>query len=174
MSELIDLILADERLDASEISLNLTEVMLHGVLKEVCEDKRPLAGDHALILACDRQTSVKGDWTLLRIALSNLIDNALKYSPPKSSVEISVTCDGDNAVIRVSDRGPGISPEDQPHIFEKFYRSAKTSQVHGAGLGLFIVKRIVDLHDGNISIDSQPGAGATFTVELPLRSPSEH
>ncbi len=169
MSDLIDVCLADDRLDSNMMALKIAEFELGAVLSELCEDKRPFAGNRPLTVTCDRPVFVEADLTLLRIGFSNLIDNALKFSPPKSPVSVSVTSDGEGAMVRVTDCGPGISLEEQPRIFEKFFRSTKADRVRGAGLGLYIVRRIVDLHGGSIAVDSRPGAGATFIVWLPLK-----
>ncbi|TAN59612.1 MAG: histidine kinase, partial [Magnetospirillum sp.] len=143
MADLIDVCLADDRLDSTMMSLKLSTGDLGALLTELCEDKQPFAGNRPLALACDRPTAIEADFTLLRIGFSNLIDNALKFSPQGSPVEITIASDGEGAMVRVTDHGPGISLEEQPHIFEKFFRSTKADRVRGAGLGLYIVRRIV-------------------------------
>lgn len=168
MTDLIDVCLADDRLESSVITLSLAEVELRSALAELCEDKRPLAGNRPILIHCEHPTRIKADNTLLRIAFSNLIDNALKFSPPDAAVEIDVAVAADSVTVSIADHGPGIRPEDQDRIFEKFYRSTQTDRIRGAGLGLFIVKRIVELHHGAIAIDSRPGAGTTLAVTLPL------
>jgi len=171
MTDLMDVFLADERLECGQILLDLTQVELRAILNEVCQDRRSTAGDRFRLAVGDRPITVRGDVTMLRIAFSNLIDNALKFSPPDRPVGIAITQDDDSATIRVSDQGPGISLEDQAHIFEKFYRSPRTDHVRGVGLGLFIVKRIIEFHGGAIAVDSRPGAGTTVMVVLPLDRP---
>ena len=103
--------------------------------------------------------------------LGILLDNALKYSPPGSPVEVRLSSMGDHAVIEVRDHGPGIEPEHQQHIFDRFYRVETSRTTRGAGLGLAIAKDLVDRHGGTIAVSSTPGEGATFTVSLP---PMEH
>ena len=170
MSDLIDVCLADDRLDSTMMSLQVAGVELGAIVTDLCDDKRPFAGNRSLTVTCGRPIGIEADLTLLRIAFSNLIDNALKFSPSGSAVEVHIGGDGEGAMIRVIDHGPGISLEEQSRIFEKFYRSTKADRVRGAGLGLYIVRRIVDLHGGSIAVDSRPGAGATFIVWLPLKS----
>jgi signal transduction histidine kinase len=101
-------------------------------------------------------------------AILNLIDNAIKYSPNKSEVELMLEKTPNKALVSVIDKGPGILEEDIPHIFNRFYRGSKTDQVLGSGLGLSIVKSIVNLHQGEIKVKSAKGKGSTFVVVLPL------
>jgi signal transduction histidine kinase len=113
--------------------------------------------------------SIKMDVDLMRQVLQNLIENAIKYSPPGSSVLVS-TEEGEGWVsVQVADQGPGIPEDELPHIFMKFYRSrnAKASTIKGSGLGLYLARYFVELHKGRITVDSSPGAGSTFTVDLP-------
>lgn len=169
MSELIDVCLADDRIDSSAMQLHADRVDVARMLADICDDKRPFTGDRELVLQGGARAEVTADSTLLRIAFSNLIDNALKFSPPRTSVSVDVFADGEAVRVRVADEGPGIAIEEQSRIFEKFYRSTKSDRVRGAGLGLYIVKRIMDLHGAAISVDSQRGKGAAFEIWLPIR-----
>jgi len=169
MSELIDVCLADDRLDSSAMQLQTDRVDVARMLADICDDKRPFAGHRDLILNAPGPVWLVADSTLLRIAFSNLIDNALKFSPSHTPVTIDVLAEADAVKIRVADQGPGIAVEEQPRIFEKFYRSTKSDRVRGAGLGLYIVKRIMDLHDAAISVDSQRGMGTAFDIWLSRR-----
>ena len=111
---------------------------------------------------------IKGDFVLLEQVLTNLIENAHKYSPPMLPIAISAAVEGQNLVLSVADRGPGINEAEVPKLFEKFYRSASTSHVFGTGLGLSIVKGIVEAHGGSISARNNAGEGAVFSVILPI------
>jgi signal transduction histidine kinase len=115
---------------------------------------------------------VYGDADQLKQVLVALIDNALKYTPYEGLVTLSLTTDNDDAVIKVSDTGIGILPEDLPHIFERFYRAdrARSRDHGGTGLGLTIVQNILQEHEGNIEVESTPGRGSTFTLKLPVAS----
>ncbi len=142
----------------------------------LCELARHAAG---LFTACgsERQISVSapaGEVTVVcdpvRIeqVLSNLLSNALKYSPPDSAVEVSVASAGDGAVIAVRDHGVGIPPDEHEKVFEPFRRASTSPDgVPGIGLGLSVVRRIVEAHHGRIELQSTPGHGSTFTVRLP-------
>jgi PAS domain S-box-containing protein len=168
MADLMDICLADDRLESASLTLSPQPVEMVKVLRDLCDDKRPLAGARQLVLQADGPLGITADPTLLRIAFSNLIDNALKFSPAETRVEIRAMIDGDGLMVSVRDNGPGIALEEQPRIFEKFYRSTKADRVRGGGLGLYIVRRIVELHDGCVAVDSRPGKGATFVVWLPV------
>src|SRR5690606_35959131 len=104
----------------------------------------------------------------LRQLVANLVENAIKYTPPGGEIGVSLETKGDFLVLRVRDTGIGIPKKDQPYIFDKFFRTDQAiDQFKGTGLGLSIVKRIVEQHQGRIWVDSEPGHGSVFTVMLP-------
>lgn len=172
-TSLIDTCLSDDWLDSTVMTLKNTSLDLERLLAEVCDEKRTLTGSQRLIVDLCSAPPILGDGTLLRVVFSNLLDNAIKYAPPLSQIDVRMTCTDHEVTVAVSDRGPGIVPNEQESIFEKFFRSTASGQTSGAGLGLYIVKRIVDLHGARIAVNSQPGAGATFTVHFPLHAEPE-
>ena len=111
--------------------------------------------------------TVWGDEIRLQQILLNLGDNAVKFTPPQGRIYITASAVGEELLLVVADTGPGIAPEDMPHIFNRFYRG-RGSAASGSGLGLAIVKRIVDAHGGRVEATNNPSGGATFTVRLPL------
>jgi len=113
-------------------------------------------------------SNAHADESLLRHIFSNLITNAVKYSPNATPVIFSAHRDGTDAIFTVQDQGIGIPEQDIPNLFEAFYRCTNVGEITGTGLGLVIVKRCVDLHGGTIHLDSTPGTGTTFTIRLPL------
>lgn len=115
------------------------------------------------------RTSVEIDETIVRQIMINLLTNAAKYSPQSSAIYLKVQCEESAIVLQVQDRGIGIPPEEQPHLFEAFYRCSNVKSVRGSGLGLAVVKTCVDAHNGEISIISQIGQGTTVTVTLPTK-----
>ena len=111
------------------------------------------------------QTVIEGNEELLKRVFSNLLDNACKYSPDHEA-KILISSDAKSCVVKFKDQGIGISPEDMPHIFNPFYRSSNATPVPGFGIGLSICQRIVDLHHGTISVESELGRGSEFQVHL--------
>ena len=109
-----------------------------------------------------------GSEELLRQVWINLLNNAIRYTPPGGEIGVELRRIGGEAVVRVWDTGMGMTPEVQSHIFEKYYQGAAEDKKHGLGLGLSIVHRIIELTEGRIEVDSQPQQGSSFTVYLPL------
>ncbi len=130
--------------------------------------------DHTFVLGAP--TPVTGAWDASRLdqVITNLVSNALKYSPEGGEVRVTVRQHDDLAEVRVQDQGIGISAEAQAHLFQPFARLATGNQgIPGVGLGLYITAQIVARHGGQITLDSQPGAGSTFIVRLPLAPPAQ-
>ena len=130
------------------------------------------AGEREIAVhVADGLPCVLGDADALSRVCSNLLENAVKYTPPGSTVDVTVQhmTPGDQVVLQVTDRGPGIPPEDLPHIFDRFRRST-TGNADGVGLGLYIVRTLVAAHGGEVHVDSIVDEGTTFTVSLPAGS----
>ena len=106
-------------------------------------------------------------------AVSNLLDNALKYTPQGGTVTASVEGEPDQVVLSVNDTGPGISDHDLPHVFDRFFRGDRSRSLPGTGLGLNLTLAIARAHGGDVKVTSVPGQGSTFTMTLP-RSPLPH
>jgi signal transduction histidine kinase len=104
---------------------------------------------------------------LLRHIFSNLLSNALKYSPQGGRVLFRVTADEEGVLLEVSDQGIGIPEDELGHLFESFHRASNVGSIPGTGLGLAIVRNAVDMHGGSLTVRSQAGAGSCFTVRLP-------
>jgi Signal transduction histidine kinase len=113
---------------------------------------------------------VSGDPARLRQLVGILVDNAIRHAPPGTRVDVQVRTDGTDALLTVDDAGPGIRPEDLPHVFDRFYRAAGAPG-GGTGLGLAIAAWIVERHGGRIAASNRDGGGARFTVRLPLLRP---
>src|SRR5256884_7127017 len=115
-----------------------------------------------LVTQVSAPASINADKDLLREAVANLVDNALRVSPPGAQVRLSVDRGSSGPLITVADNGPGIEEDRLPRLFERFQRSDS-----GSGLGLAIARRVVERHGGTIRVKTEPGAGSTFTIELP-------
>jgi signal transduction histidine kinase len=118
--------------------------------------------------------AVSGDREALRSAVQNIVGNAVKYSPAGATVDVSAEASEGRVRIRVSDRGLGIDADDLPHIFKAFFRGKRAldAQVRGSGVGLSVVRHVIDAHNGRIRVDSRPGEGTTVTVDLPATDAS--
>ena len=144
-------------------------VDLETVVVQAIEVARALEPDRPLNVET-RHTVVVGDRSRLRQLVDNLLANVRAHTPPAAPVRISLTHAGTDAVLRVSDSGPGIDPVSLPHVFERFYR-AESSHARpggGSGLGLAIVAALAEAHGGSATVTSEPEKGATFTIRLPL------
>lgn len=158
--------------ESGRLPLDFQSVELDTVLLEVLQQMRTLAsGKVELKLVDIDQVLVRGDRDRLKQVMLNLIANAVNYTPPGGEVRLSLQRRDGQAQLLVEDSGPGIPPEDLPHIFDRFYRadpSRKRSENSGFGLGLSIAQWIVQRHGGQIEVESQPGHGARFIVWLPV------
>ncbi|MFZ5882002.1 MAG: ATP-binding protein [Chloroflexota bacterium] len=158
--------------ESGKLSLNLKPVELDVLLVEVFQEMRVLAGAKVRVhLKEIDQLQVSGDRDRLKQVLLNLAANAIQYTPQDGDVYVSLARVSDQARMTVRDTGPGIPPEDLPHIFERFYRAEKSrtrSRASGFGLGLSIAKWIVEHHNGRIEVESKEGKGTTFVIWLPL------
>jgi signal transduction histidine kinase len=145
-------------------------------LKEVTEQAIARVEDRAInknirIVSRLKSVTVSGDEASLVEALVTVLDNAIKYSPPKTEVVVKILKIDSEAKITVKDQGVGISKEDLPHIFERFYRAdtaRSKNEIEGYGLGLSIAKNVINLHHGSIEATSQPDSGTTITIKLPI------
>ncbi|MGD1854475.1 MAG: ATP-binding protein [Leptolyngbyaceae cyanobacterium] len=167
MTQMIDDILVLGKLDAKQLRLNPEPLNLvdfcRNLLTEFPSDQGKLAftGRYKPLVA-------KLDQTLLRSILTNILANALRYTPDGQPVCLSLLRHKDQAVFMVRDTGLGIPPEDYPHLFEPFHRGRNVSNIPGTGLGLSIVKQFVDFQQGDIQVKSRLGEGTTFKISLPL------
>ncbi|MEM7727433.1 MAG: hybrid sensor histidine kinase/response regulator [Cyanobacteria bacterium P01_A01_bin.45] len=128
------------------------------------------SNEPAIYLDCQlTNTQFSIDEELLTCIITNLLSNAVKYSSQESEINFKVNCDRDSIVFTIEDQGIGIPLEDQGKLFDTFYRASNVGEIKGTGLGLAVVKRCVDLHQGSIQFKSQEGLGTTFTVRLPVR-----
>jgi signal transduction histidine kinase len=110
-----------------------------------------------------------GDSKLLHQAFSNLLANAIKYSPGGSRIEVAAHPEADHVIVSIDDQGIGIPAADLAQIFERYARGSNVSGIVGTGIGLYLVKMVVDLHGGRVAVESCEGQGSRFTVRLPLR-----
>jgi PAS domain S-box-containing protein len=174
MDNLVDNLLDLGRIEAG-LGLELGRVKIEPLIDEVINAYRPQAVNKKISLEVDMahdMEEVEVDTPLIRQAVGNLLDNALRYTPAEGRVTVRVYQHNARQVISISDTGVGIAPTDQARLFEKFYRAPRLDDDRegGLGLGLAIVKSIVDQHGGSVAVESRLGSGTTFTIEIPVRS----
>lgn len=175
MTELIDDLLDLGRIEAG-VGILSAPFRLDDIIAAFVDSMRPQAQAKGLTLRLNRAedvTVVIGDASLLRRVISNLLDNAIKYTPDGGTITVGWETRGDRVLISVADSGIGVAKADQVHLFEKFSRIKRreTINIKGSGLGLAIVKSIVEWHGGRVWVDSELGQGSTFYVEIPVGRP---
>jgi signal transduction histidine kinase len=160
------------RIESKEIQLHLRSKDINALLQEVISKCEYLAQQKniRMITEFEPMFSMKIDEDLMRQVFTNLIENAIKYSPENSSILVSTEETEGQVRVQVADQGIGIPESDIPRLFSKFHRAenAKTSDIKGSGLGLYLSNYFVNLHQGKINVESEPNKGSTFTVELPM------
>lgn len=173
MATMVNELIALSKLQGAEALPEMTPVSVDAVIADAIARNQLAAEAHGIAITTGQPSGVqvRADRSLLVTAISNLISNAISYSPQDLPVSVSQKMVGsDMVLIRVTDRGIGIAPDDQKRVFERFFRvdKARSRQTGGTGLGLAIVKHVVANHGGNIKLWSRPGTGSTFTIELPV------
>jgi|SRR5436190_5358933 len=166
-------ILARQPIDAPHV-LEKQPLSLNETIKDCARAAHVLASRKGVRLVAENGSPsivLNGDEDLLKRMILNLLDNAVKYTPVGGDISVELKRQNGNARIVVRDTGIGIPPNDQMHVFDRFYRvdKARSRAQGGAGLGLSIVQWIVDAHEGKITVDSEPGVGTKFTIDLPLQ-----
>ena len=172
LKRVIDQLLTLARAEAGEIAIARDRVDLGALCSSLLDQLELVAQARAIALEYETAAAVVvvGDASWLERLLLNLVDNAIKFTPERGRVAVRLASVEGAAILEVRDSGIGIAPETLPHIFDRFFRAdpARSPAAEGAGLGLALVKWIVDQHRGRISVDSAPGRGSVFTVRLPL------
>jgi two-component system phosphate regulon sensor histidine kinase PhoR len=172
ISDLLDLSKLEETVEAPQQPSDLAEVA-----RDVCAEIRDVAedADIELVATITPGLVILGDDQQLTLMVRNLIDNAIRYTPPDGRVTLDVYRDAEEAVVEVADSGIGIPLEAQERVFERFYRvdRARSRDMGGTGLGLAIVKHVAELHRGTISLQSAPGEGTRFEIRIPAAKGSD-
>ena len=174
MTQLIDNLIGSARLIDGPIDLyyHPSEVDFRWLLRDSCHLQRELTPDATIVEPAESipPLMVYGDAALLGQLLSNLLSNAVKYSPPGGLVEIVAARTDAEVTVSISDHGIGIPEAERERVFERYYRASNTSGIGGTGVGLSLVRSIVDLHNGAISLESAEGKGSRFSLRLPAAS----
>ncbi|MBD2742903.1 PAS domain S-box protein [Coleofasciculus sp. FACHB-1120] len=170
MNGMLDEVLLIGKTEAGKTEFNPAPIELETFCQDLVAEMQLTAGDrHSLIFtskgACPAASI---DEKLLRHILSNLLSNGIKYTPGGGIIKCELTCHNGEATFQIKDQGIGIPPQDRQRLFETFHRASNVGNIPGTGLGLAIIKKFVDLHKGQITVESEVGVGTTFTIKLPL------
>ncbi len=174
MTQLLNDILTLARADAGKLECKPELIEMQFFCLNLLEDIQ-LFSEHPRTIQFKKlgsSTYAYLDERLIYSVLSNLLSNAIKYSPPSSPIDFTLTCEPDLVLFEIKDRGIGIPREEQAHIFEPFRRGANVGNIAGSGLGMAVVKKCLDLHQGELTLESEVGVGTVFTLKIP--QPQKH
>ena len=172
VTHLMDNLLNSSRLvdRGADLYFHPADIDLAALLNDVCQLHREIAPKSRILARIEpRPLRMIGDSKLLHQAFSNLLANAIKYSPGGSRIEVAAHPEADHVIVSIDDQGIGIPAADLAQIFERYARGSNVSGIVGTGIGLYLVKMVVDLHGGRVAVESTEGQGSRFTVRLPLR-----
>ncbi|OOB80610.1 MAG: histidine kinase [Epulopiscium sp. Nuni2H_MBin003] len=173
LNTIINDLLSLVKLDSNKVNLNIELTNLNQLVEAILKRLAPLANkkDISLVYQSDRAIDVEVDTVKLTLAISNVIENGIKYTPEGGQVIITIQNNSQDVFITVTDTGIGIAQAEQPRIFERFYRTDKTRnrETGGTGLGLSITYRTVVMHSGTIQVNSEEGKGSTFIIQIPIK-----
>jgi two-component system sensor histidine kinase KdpD len=168
LEQLVLNILESSRIEARVSGVETTVVDVSSAAVKVVDEVVSARPDRVVhLLAPDQGCAVRGSSVWLERALANLVGNAVKYSPDTEPVDVMVAAEDGDVVVRISDRGPGIPDDARERVFQRFERLEGTATQTGTGLGLYISRQLIRAMGGNVTVDSLPGAGSTFTIRLP-------
>jgi two-component system, OmpR family, heavy metal sensor histidine kinase CusS len=167
LSGIVDNLLFLARAEAADQQIQRTPFDGRAALEKIAAYYQTIAEDRDVTITCTGQGKIQADPVLFSRAVSNLVDNSLRFTPDGGAIRISVAERNEHSEISVSDTGSGIAAEHLPRVFDRFYRADSSRSSHGAGLGLALVKSIVDLHGGSARMQSELGRGTTVTLIFP-------
>ena len=171
--QMVEELLELSRIESGEVPFDQQPVEMGNVLAEAVERLRPQAERQGLNLTLAVSPGlppVVGDAERLGRVAVNLLQNAIKFTPAGGSIRVSAALAGGDVMVRVSDTGTGIAPEELPRVFERFYKADRSRGSIGTGLGLAVVRHTVEAHGGSVSAESEPGRGSTFSFSIPAAS----
>ena len=172
MTQLMESTLAAARLEDGKNNLKLETLDVTSLACQVCEQQQEIAQNHTIECKINGlPLPITADQAALEQVFSNLLSNAVKYSPENGKIDVSCSSDDQEFIFSVRDYGVGIDPDELPKMFHRFFRARTSTGIAGTGIGLNLVKTLIELHEGTISVESIPGEGSTFTVRLPIDGP---
>jgi len=174
LSRIVDNLLFVARVDAAREPIARKRFDARGAVEKIAAFYQAIADERHVSISCTGDGYIYADPNLFERALGNLLDNALRFTPKNGSIQIALSEHDGDFEVAVNDNGCGIAPEHLPRVFDRFYRAEPSRGSDGAGLGLALVKSIVDLHGGSASIQSEMGRGTTVRLTFPAVSQRDH
>jgi len=172
MTRLVESTLSAARMEEGNIEVNIGPCDIKKVLSKVCERQQSIANNHTITCAiATLPESIQADSESLEQVFTNLLSNAVKYAPDAPRIEVEASLEGPEVVISVRDQGIGIDEDDLGKIGERFFRAKTSTGIVGTGIGLNLVRKLLELHGGSIGLESKKNEGSTFTVRLPVAGP---
>lgn len=169
LSSLIESTLAVEAIDSGKTEFNVKACDIHSLIAEVCERQQEISHSHTIKSNLDDLPGqIIADEGRLDQIFTNILSNAVKYSPEADSIDVRGWVDADHVVIVVSDQGLGIPEAEIEQIYDRFFRASSACGIVGTGIGLFLVREFVALHNGSVDVKSTEGKGTTFTIRIPI------
>jgi two-component system, OmpR family, heavy metal sensor histidine kinase CusS len=167
LGHIVDNLLFLARTEAAEGQLQRTSFNGRAAIEKIAAFHEPIAEEQKLTIRCQGEAIFAADEMLFSRAVNNLVENAAHHTPASGTIDISIANRGPNSAVSVKDTGRGIAAEHLPRVFDRFYRADPSRSSEGVGLGLALVKSIMDLHGGTATIESEPGRGTTVTLSFP-------
>lgn len=173
MTKLMESTLSAARMEDGRIAVEIEPCNIGKILQDACTHQQELATDHLITYdLAGLPEAMQADPGALEQVFTNLLSNAVKYAPDAPHIEVIGRTEIDHVVITVRDLGLGIDEDDLPNMFQRFFRARTSEGITGTGIGLNLLKTLVELHGGSVSVESKKGTGSTFTVKLPINGPS--
>lgn len=174
MTRLMESTLVAARMEAGKIQITIEPCDIHKLLVDICTSLDEVSERHDIRLnAVDLPETIMADTPAVGQIVSNLLANAVKYAPDSPDIEVNAHEENDQVIISVTDYGLGIDKEDLKNIGERFFRAKTSTGIAGTGIGLNLVKALVEEHEGSFSLESELGKGSTFTISLPIEGPAQ-
>lgn len=175
MTSLMESTLSAARLESGALDVSISTCDARSLIEKVCEHQQELTHTHFITLDLEAiPETIQADSGAIEQIFTNLLSNAVKYSPEAPEINISAWTKDDEVHFAVSDKGLGIDKEELPKMFTRFFRATTSTGIAGTGIGLNLVKLLVEAHGGSIRVESTKGTGSTFTVSLPINGPYGH
>ncbi len=172
MTRLMESALTAARMENGQIAIEIEPCNVEAIVRDACVHQEEIAKDH--VIACNLTNlpeAIQADSGALEQVLTNLLSNAVKYAPEDPEIEVTARAEGSNVMVSVRDHGLGIDEDDLANMFERFFRAKTSTGIAGTGIGLSLVKALVEMHGGSIGVESEKGKGSIFTVLLPISGP---